>query len=113
MLTLELEPEVERRAMERAAARGQSLPEYVVALITREAGGSTSGNGSSCVLNSAQGLERRSESTNGEKAAPTNMLEFLGDFVGCVDSTEETTLSERTGEAFTDYLEQKHAAGHL
>lgn len=40
---------------------------------------------------------------------PRNLLEFLGEFVGCVEGNGEP-LSENTGKYFTDELVKKHEA---
>jgi hypothetical protein len=52
---------------------------------------------------------------NGESpapAAPRNLAELLGDYVGSVKGTGEA-LSERTGERFGEYLAEKHREGRL
>ena len=46
------------------------------------------------------------------KLPPKNLLEFLGDFVGCLEGNGEAN-SENTGERFTEYLVQKKQAGKL
>jgi hypothetical protein len=51
------------------------------------------------------------------RTGPRNLAEFLGDFIGCVDSShgtgEKSDLSERTGEVFAEILAQKHREGRL
>jgi hypothetical protein len=115
MLTLELEPELERRARERAAERGLSLTEYVSWLIEGEAGRLTSTNGSAPVLVSPQTPKRTEEAadaTGEEKRAPANLLEFLGDHVGSLQGSGED-VSGRVSELFGEYLEEKRRTGHL
>ncbi len=46
------------------------------------------------------------------KTPPKNLIEFLGEFVGCVEGNGEA-LSENCGERFTEYLVEKKQAGKL
>lgn len=46
------------------------------------------------------------------ESPPQNLLEFLGDFVGCIEGNGEAN-SENTGQRFADYLVQKKQAGKL
>src|SRR5688572_1762351 len=51
------------------------------------------------------------EETTSGQPEPRNLAEFLRDFIGCVDSShgtgKQSNLSERTGEAFAEILQQK------
>ena len=59
------------------------------------------------------GLRQLVASKSTAPVPPRNLLEFLGDFVGCVDGDSDETLSENCGEKFTDYLVEKKRAGKL
>ncbi len=47
-----------------------------------------------------------------ETTQPSNLAEFLGDFIGSVEGSGANN-SEDTGEKFTQYLVTKHKEGHL
>jgi len=50
---------------------------------------------------------------NAQSAAPSsNLLEYLGDFVGGVEGTGANN-SDDTGSKFADHLVKKHIEGHL
>jgi hypothetical protein len=61
--------------------------------------------------------EDQGEGITPDKPEPKNLAEFLGDFIGCVDSSHGTgktsNLSERTGDAFAEILQQKRREGRL
>ena len=48
---------------------------------------------------------------------PETMLDFLGDFVGCIDSSElvdgKSTLSEDNGKQFAELMQLKRQKGQL
>lgn len=114
MLTVELEPELERRAREQASERGQSLSEYLAALIASDTNGHLQ-QGTDPALRTSSTPQNGASSENTileEKPAPANLLEFLGDHVGSVRGTGEN-VSGRVSELFGEYLEEKRRTGRL
>lgn len=54
-----------------------------------------------------QGKKLRLTVVADEQPEPQNLADFLGDFIGCIDGSEEN-FSEDTGEKFSAYLVEKH-----
>lgn len=102
-----------------------TLPEKVELALSSEARrlGTTPELLAAEILHDRLDHSRVSNNSNGAsdvastQPVPNNLAEFLGEFVGCVDSSRGTdrksNLSERTGEAFAEILEQKRREGRL
>jgi hypothetical protein len=95
-VTIDMTPEMEQKLDDMARRRGMT-PE-------------------SLVLSAVEQLLIPAERENG-KPAPGSMAEFLEGYVGVFDSRDwvpgGARLSERTGEQFTDVLQQKRREGHI
>lgn len=89
-ITIELTPEKEEALREKAAQQGKDAAAYVAALV-----------------------EQDIEGQEGEQDAPKTLADYLAGHIGVFNSGGKERLSQNGGELFTDYLVEKHKAGHL
>ncbi len=103
-ITIDLPSEIES-ALSGEAERLGTTPELLAAQVLHERFG-----------NGAISADQPKE-TASDPSGPRNLAEFLGDFIGCVDSSRGTgkksNLSERTGDTFTEILKEKRREGRL
>lgn len=91
---LELPPEMETRLRRRAERAGQDLPSFLLTVADREA------------------QEETVEEEIGEEEQEGSAYDLFAGRIGRIDGSSEA-LSQNTSEGFTQYLIEKHRAGHL